>query len=150
MVTKRATNKPNGLSWRGTVSSVFTGAGVLTVVITTAVVVCGPIAYITAGSLGVTACGLSAVICLVAGISALLVSASLRGTPIAHHGIFLGMAFRMILPLASVAVLFYQPSLVRAGMVYYLVVFYLIMLATDVILELQLLAPREKQRESMR
>ena len=121
----------------------------LTLVISATFILCSPIAVLTAGTHGLAACGVSALVCLAAGLSALLVSTSLQGTSIAHYGIFLGMAFRMLLPLASVVILFFQRSLLDAGMIYYLVVFYLIMLATDVVLELHLLAPRKKQRESI-
>ena len=132
-----------GLNARSPLNSSFLGprglvtrVSVLFVVMLGTFLLASPVAYFTAGKLGVIACFLATAVCLIAGKAALLTSHGLRLTHLNLYGLLIGMSLRMFLPLASVALVFIYRPLLDAGMIYYLIVFYMIMLVVDVVLHL--------------
>lgn len=96
-----------------------------------------PIAYLSCGMQGLISAAVAVTVCLIAGTSALIThfAFSAANSQNIMYGFLIGMTLRMFLPLASaVAVYLRRGMLVDAGMVYYLILFYIIMLATEVAL----------------
>ncbi len=84
------------------------------------------IALPTAGANGVVATSIAAIICLFGGASALIISEVLRGPVLMAYGVVGGMLIRMAIPLGMLLVFRFQtPHLMDAGLIYYLLVFYM-------------------------
>ena len=109
---------------------------VLFVVMLGAFLLAIPVAFYTAGKMGVVSCAVAAVVCYIAGKAALLAGHAFRPPHLALYGMLIGMSLRMFLPLASVLLVIVYPPFLDAGMIYYLIVFYMIMLFVDVVLQL--------------
>jgi hypothetical protein len=90
---------------------------------------------------------LSAGVCLLGGLLALSVSHSLRGPQAALVAMLLAMACRMGIPLVFAAWAHLSGGpLAKAGVLYYVLVFYLIALGAEVVLALPLVeAPASKK-----
>jgi hypothetical protein len=96
-----------------------------------------PIAFWYGGALGVTAAGLSASVCLVGALGALVASDHFRGPSRALYAMACSMALRSGLPLVlATALLLQKGDLFKAGGVHYLLVFYLAALAVETPLSL--------------
>jgi len=99
--------------------------------------VVAPLAYWHSGIPGLLAAGLPAVVCLGGAIGALLLSGHFRGPTGALTGLLLSIIVRTGLPLLLAIFLCFQPgALAKAGGVYYLVVFYVLMLGVETPLSL--------------
>ncbi len=89
------------------------------------------------GGPGLLAAGVPAVVCLVGALAALTISYSVRGPNRALLGLVLPMSVRTGLPLVLAVVMrLVDGPLVKAGGVYYLLVFYLAALAVEMPLSL--------------
>jgi hypothetical protein len=89
-------------------------------------------AYWLSGSMGLAAAGIAALLCAFASIGAGAVGGLLAASGQVVPATMLAMLLRMALPLVFVIVVCRQPGpLVEAGLVYYLIGFYLIALAAD-------------------
>ena len=88
-------------------------------------------------SMGLVASATAAGICLVGAALALAIAALLRGPSAAMYGWLLGMFARALLPLLlGVALHFKVPALADAGMIFYLLIFYLATLVTETLVML--------------
>jgi len=105
-----------------------------------------PVAYFTCQMPGVIACGLSALTCYSAGCIGLMIGRTFLGPELAIYGWFVGMLFRIVVPLALVILAASRRDLLDAGMVYYVLYFHLIVLVTDVILALPEVASADRQQ----
>jgi hypothetical protein len=94
-------------------------------------VVISPVAAWTQGTPGLWSAAVAALICLVAGIMALgLVERLSARNPLAS--VLGGMTLRMIVPLLAVAAVYWWDGpLAEAGMVFFVLAFYMIMLAAE-------------------
>ncbi len=91
-----------------------------------------PWAYYTAGNLGMAACGAAAGIVWLGAAIALPIASLLAGPATAVFGVTLAMFARAAVPLAAGVTLHFQsPALAQAGLIYYLLVFYMVALATE-------------------
>ena len=96
-----------------------------------------PWAYWLSGGAGLLAAGIAAAVCLLGAVAALFLSHRFRGPAHAVHALAFSMAARTGLPLILVlATSFCVGPLVRAGILYYLVVFYLVAMIIEVPLSL--------------
>ncbi len=96
-----------------------------------------PVAWWHDGVMGLLASGGAAAVCLIGAVGALIASDHFRGPACALHGLACSMAARTGLPLLLVLVLgLQQGSLVKAGAVYYVLVFYLVAMAVEIPLSL--------------
>jgi hypothetical protein len=94
-----------------------------------------PLAYSTRGSTGLIAAAVAAGVCWFGAVVTLPVASLLRGPTAMMYGVALTMLARTMLPLMlGVALHFSLPSLAKGGMIYYLLAFYLIMLAVETVL----------------
>jgi len=96
-----------------------------------------PIGCLVAGSLGAIAAVLAAAICAMGAVGghavALLVADSVEGPQRAMVRPVVGMLLRMGVPLAFAIVVYLQGGpLAEAGLVYYLLAFYMIALAVEI------------------
>lgn len=108
------------------------------VTVTAGAIIAG-VAYGVAGSQGVWATMVAAVLCLVGSELALMLTRlGQQPTPgAALTGMLLGMICRLGIPLfGSLAIRLTAPSLFAAGALYYLIALYLVTLAAEVALEL--------------
>jgi hypothetical protein len=88
--------------------------------------------YWLSGPMGLAAAGIAALLCAFASIGAGAVAALLATSGQVVAATMLAMLLRMALPLVFVIIVCRQPGpLVDAGLVYYLIGFYLIALAAD-------------------
>jgi hypothetical protein len=94
-----------------------------------------PLAYWVSGTPGLLAAAVAAGICLLGAGLALGIAALFRGPAAAMHGMMLGMLARMVFPLLLGVTLYLKvPALAAAGLIYYLLVFYMATLAIDTLL----------------
>ncbi len=104
--------------------------------------VVGPIAWFLSGKPGLTAAAVAAGICLLSATLALIVSYALRRPAVALYGLLFGMALRMGIPLVFAgAVHLYGGGLAKAGVLYYLLVFYPLTLGIETVLSLPKVEP---------
>ena len=75
-----------------------------------------------------------------------MIGRTFLGPELAIYGWFVGMLFRIVVPLALVTLAASRRDLLDAGMVYYVLYFYLIVLVTDVILALPEVASADRQQ----
>jgi len=96
-----------------------------------------PLAWYWSGSTGLVAATVAGICCLVGSGIALITGEPFRTPRRALYGMLLGMAFRMGVPLAVALVVYAQAGLlIRAGFVYYLLVFFEVALLVEVFLSL--------------
>jgi len=110
---------------------------VLTAVVALAGTMVIPVGLAAAGPMGAAAALAAGGICLFSGLVALLLAELCRSPELFLWGVLGGMAIRMVLPLGAAALVYYRvEGLANAGFVYYLIPFYLIVLATETVLTL--------------
>ena len=108
---------------------------VLAGVLTALGVVVAPLAYLLGGGQGLAAAALAWAVALAGGLAALVVSLTLRHPKLVVQQTLLAMGLRTALPLAICLVLIVRESpLVEAGVVYYVLLFYLTALTVDTLL----------------
>jgi hypothetical protein len=96
-----------------------------------------PIAFSLGGTTALVAAGAAAGLCLLGAGLALVISHSLRKPKYALYGVLLGTAVRTGIPLGLGLTLFtLGGTLVQAGLMYYLLVFYLVTLGVETFLSL--------------
>jgi hypothetical protein len=101
-----------------------------------------PLAYSVGGATGTGAALVAVVLCLIGGELGLLIAAAFRGPAAAMHGLMLGLLARMAMPLLVGATLHVKvPALADAGMVFYLIAFYMVGLACETWLILSTIEP---------
>ena len=94
-----------------------------------------PVAWYSGRSFGVMTAGVALAFCLLGGSLALLVSEFFRGSGRMVAEVLLGGGLRMGLPLGMFAIVYVQGgALVDAGLAYYLIVFYLVMLTFETLM----------------
>lgn len=102
-----------------------------------------PWAYWHAGPMGLWAATLPAAVCLVCASVALAIASRCRGPWAALYGVLLGIAIQTGIPLVLAMVAFLcSPALMDAGLIYYLMGFYLLALTTKTLLALPDVNPR--------
>jgi hypothetical protein len=102
-----------------------------------------PLAVHLRGSKGLVAVLAATTICLVAGILAMVLTAFLQSPELVFPRVVLGMLVRMGLPLAVVAAVCIRGGLLaEGGFVYYVLAFYMVMLAAGTALDLSQLDAR--------
>lgn len=103
-----------------------------------------PFAWLTRGTQGFIASAIALAICLAGGLSSLVVGDLFRGCRQTLVPLLLPMLFRMGLPLGLCLWALYRGgTLANAGLAYYLVGFYLLMLVVDSVLTVSMLHPEE-------
>ena len=96
-----------------------------------------PVAYLTTAVDGMIAATMAAAVVLAAGIAALAVDRVCRSPEMLLPRVLGGMMLRMGIPLAATMAIYYNGGpLVDAGMVYYLLAFYFVMLVAETTLTL--------------
>ncbi|REK19071.1 MAG: hypothetical protein DWQ37_02610 [Planctomycetota bacterium] len=110
-------------------------AALVSLVIAGLALITAPIAQAVSGTIGLAAVGVAGGACWVGALAALLF-VSLFPTPqTALYGLAGGMFFRTTLPMVVGVVLHFKvPALADAGMIFYLLVFYMATLATETLL----------------
>ena len=124
----------------------ISGIVVLVVVMVAAFLLASPVAFFTAGSFGLIACGVAASICMAAGIGGFFASRAFCLEVDVLCGMLVGMGVRMFLPLASVSLVFVHRPFLDAGMIYYLLVFYIVMLIADIAVILPVVGTSQNSR----
>jgi len=101
-----------------------------------------PLAGATQGSSGLAAAAVGAGVCWLGATFALLIGALVRGQGAVLQRMVLGMMARAMFPLMLGAMLHMRVQwLAAAGMIYYLLVFYMVGLAVETLLLLAQVAP---------
>jgi hypothetical protein len=101
--------------------------------------------FAQSGTMGVAAAAVSTLVCWVGATSALLLMGLFRTPEQALVGLLLGMFFRMGLPLGAALLLSLQGgALVEAGVMYMLIVNYLLALVLETLFSLRLVRPAVK------
>jgi hypothetical protein len=96
-----------------------------------------PAAYLISGLPGLAAAAVAVSVVLFGALLAIVIASAFRGPSGAVYGLVLAMAARTFLPLVLGVVLHLgAPALAAAGMIYYLLVFYLAALACETVLAL--------------
>lgn len=91
-----------------------------------------PLAYYLNGREGLLAAAVAAGICLFGSLGALAAMQPLKGPAMMFSGVVIGMFLRMAVPLIFCLIVYLQPSLLtRAGMVFYVIAFYMVTLTAD-------------------
>ena len=112
-------------------------SGLVSGVVLVAWAVLAPVAYEISGTRGPIAAAAGAAVCLFGAELALAVGSLFRASAVAMAALAFGAFARMLLPLLLGVILHLQvPSLAEAGMIYYLLIFYLATLATETTLTL--------------
>ncbi len=102
-----------------------------------------PVSYFLKGGDGVFASAAAGGLCLLGGLTALLVALPFQKTSIAWAGVLAGMLPRMFLPLGLGLLLYFRVGpLASGGLLYYLLVFYPVMLALGTAMSLPPTAAR--------
>ena len=97
----------------------------------------GPVAFCVGGPAGLSASAAAGGICLLGAAIALTVCHVLRSPRTVLYGMLLGMAARMVIPLAcGLTIHLWGGTLAEAGFLYYLLVFYPVTLAVETSLSL--------------
>src|SRR6185369_3805902 len=93
-----------------------------------------PLAYTISGPMGLAAAAVGAGLCVFGAELALAIAACFRGPAAAMYGMMLGMLVRMTIPLILGVTLQLKSSvLAEAGMVFYLLAFYMVTLAVETV-----------------
>lgn len=109
----------------------------LVVVVLVAFAIVGPLAGCIGGSMALAAASVAALSCLAGAALALMASALLPGPKLALAALLIGMAARMGTPFAvGLAIHLQGGPLAKAGLLYYLLVFYPITLTAEILLSL--------------
>lgn len=117
-------------------------AGLLAAVVLVAWLLVAPLAYAFSGSAGVVAAAVGAGVCFVGGGLALSIAGLLNHSSAAMVSLALAMLARTLIPLVlGVALHRAVPLLAGAGMIFYLLVFYMVALATETALMLAKVPP---------
>ncbi len=96
-----------------------------------------PVAYAISGSPGLMAASVAALLCLVCGEVAMLAASAATGPFAAMNGALIAMLVRMAGPLVlGVGLHLNVPSLAAAGMIFYLLFFYMVDLAVETMLQI--------------
>lgn len=96
-----------------------------------------PLAYQLSGAAGLAAAAVGGGICFMGAALALILAVPFPGPDAVMHRMALGMLARALVPLSlGVALHFKAPALAQAGMVFYLLVFYMATLAMETLLML--------------
>ena len=91
-----------------------------------------PVAYAASGPAGLFAALWATALCLMSGTLSLLASTAVSRASTPLGGLLVGIMVRMALPLAVVMAIYHRGGwLVAAGMIYYVLVFYMITLAAE-------------------
>ncbi len=107
----------------------------LTIALVLACIAATPLAFALRGTNGLLAVGVAAGVCWFGAVITLPIAALFRGPSAMMYGLALSMLGRTMLPLVlGVALHFASPMLADAGMIYYLLVFYLLTLAVETVL----------------
>lgn len=102
-----------------------------------------PWAYWRAGPMGLWATAVPAAVCLVCACGALAIASRCRGPWGALYGVLWGIAIQTGVPLAlAMVVALCSPALMDAGLIYYLMGFYLLALTAKTLLALPDVNPR--------
>lgn len=118
--------------------SILRACGVLGVAVLAAFIPAAWWMWTSRGAVGVTAAAVAAVICLIGATGALLLTALLRGSSYAIHGLLGGMLLRLGLPLGVGVVLSSRGGdLARAGVFGLILLFYLLTLVVETLLSLK-------------
>lgn len=95
-------------------------------------IVVAPVASWVAGPAGLAAAGVGAGVCWLGAVFALALSALFHGPSAFMPRLLVGMLARTMFPLMLGTLLHMQvPALAEAGMIYYLLVFYMVSLALE-------------------
>jgi len=95
-------------------------------------VLLAPLAYALHGTEALVAAAVAAGICVFGSFGALVAMQVLKGPAMLIGGVVLGMFLRMAVPLVFCWIVYLQPSLLtRAGMVFYVLAFYMVTLTVD-------------------
>jgi hypothetical protein len=109
----------------------------LTLAVVAPFAIVGPLAEYLGGPAGLAAAGVAAIACLIGAVTALVVSSVLSGTAFALAALMAGMAARMGMPLGLGLLVHLQGGpLAKAGLLYYLLIFYPITLMVETVLSL--------------
>ena len=101
--------------------------------------------FVQSGAMGIAAAAVAALVCWVGASAALLLVGLFRAPEQALVGLLLGMFFRMGLPLGAALLLSLQGgALVEAGVMYMLILNYLLALVLETLLSLRLVRPAGK------
>ena len=126
--------------------SLVTKGVLLALVVAGLYTVVAPAAWRMAASRGMVAAGLAAAACLGGALIALVAGHVFRSPPYALAGVLLGMAARMGVPLMLVLVCWRRDALlVQAGLLYYLLIFYMVTLGVETLLSLPVSNPQPAQ-----
>jgi hypothetical protein len=126
-------------TWLGNLQNrgVAVRAALLGAAVMVALAIVAPVGICLCGAGAMAAATVAACLCLAGAGSALIVSAPFRGPQHALTGLLLGMALRMGIPLiVGLALQIRGGPLVKAGLLYYLLVFYAVTLAVETALSL--------------
>lgn len=127
-MVKRPAAAVQRLVWDGQVRDAARLAGVAAATLA----VIAPVAYLAGHRGGLAAAALACVVCGTAAIAGLIVSQRYAQRDQAVAGVLAGMAVRIsLVPGALLALRFWGVDLVETGLAFFLVAFYLIMLAAD-------------------
>ncbi|MBN1589970.1 MAG: hypothetical protein JW888_10680 [Pirellulales bacterium] len=128
-----------------------TRATVLVLAVAVVYLLVAPGAWCFGGPVGPVSAAVAGLCCLAGAMLALISGEPFRTTERALHGMLLGMAFRMGIPLGvGLAVYLHGGALVQAGFIYYLLVFFEITLLVEVYLSLPPLQRRERNESGAR
>jgi hypothetical protein len=117
-------------------------AGLVAGVVVVAWLPIAAVAYAISGSAGVIAAAVAAGVCLIGAEFALIAMLPFGGPSAAMQFLAVGMLARTLIPLVAGVVLHLTvPFLAAAGMIFYLLVFYMIALATETVLTLAKIPP---------
>ncbi len=112
-----------------------TAVAQLVLAVTVGFALLGAIGFQSAGWPGLEAAAVAAGVCLLGGVTALAASSAIRGPEAVLYSVVFGMFFRMGFPLFVGGYLHWKGgSLAQAGVLFYILVFYLLTLAVDTIL----------------
>lgn len=112
-------------------------AGALCAVVAVLWAAVSPLAYSLSGVAGLWAAAVGAGATLLGGLIALLLASLCRGPAAPMYGMLVGMMARMVVPMAiGVAVQLKVEWLADAGMIFYLLVFYMATLALETTISL--------------
>jgi len=109
----------------------------LTIVVFVVFGLAGPVAFHIGGWMALATAALAAGLCLTGGSVALMVSRLLPGPNLALAALMASMTARMAIPLAfGLAIHLHGGPLAKAGLLYYLLVFYPVTLSVETMLSL--------------
>lgn len=110
---------------------------VLTVVVLVVFAVAGPVAFHIGGLIALAAAALAASLCLIGAGAALMLTCLLSGPNLALLAMMTSMMARMAIPLGfGITVHLLGGPLCKAGLLYYLLVFYPVTLSVETMLSL--------------